>query len=131
MIVDALVLAGPDGDAARNALDDTSPLPVPELTPAEVVAGLRRLVLAGDVEEMRARRALNRLRRLRINPFPFEPFMDRVWELRHTLTVYDAWYVALAEELGTDLVTADGRLVRAAGPRCRVVHVRDVAGGKD
>jgi predicted nucleic acid-binding protein len=49
-----------------------------------------------------------------------EAFSDRVWELRANLTVYDAWYVALAEWLATDLVTADGRLAQASGPRCAV-----------
>ena len=45
---------------------------------------------------------------------------ERVWELRGNLTVYDAWYVALAESLRTDLVTADQELRHAAGPRCLI-----------
>ena len=60
------------------------------------------------------------VRTVGVAPYPFEPFLDRVWELRHNLTAYDAWYVALAESLGTDLVTADARLVAAPGPRCAV-----------
>ncbi len=36
------------------------------------------------------------------------------------MTVYDAWYVALAERLETELVTADKRLAHARGPRCPV-----------
>jgi predicted nucleic acid-binding protein len=36
------------------------------------------------------------------------------------MTVYDAWYVALAERLETELVTADVRLAKAKGPRCAV-----------
>jgi predicted nucleic acid-binding protein len=55
--------------------------------------------------------------------YPFEPFLDRVWELRDNLTVYDGWYVALAESLDTSLVTADRRLARVSGPRCPVVEV--------
>ena len=35
------------------------------------------------------------------------------------MTSYDAWYVALAEALGSDLATLDERLVKADGPRCR------------
>ena len=27
---------------------------------------------------------------------PFAPFEERIWELRHNLTAYDAWYVAVA-----------------------------------
>jgi len=49
------------------------------------------------------------------------PLLARVWELRDNLSAYDASYVALAESLGTVLVTADGRLKRAVGIRCEVV----------
>jgi len=52
--------------------------------------------------------------------YPFEPFAARIWDLRESMTVYDAWYVALAERLGTELVTADRRLAAAPGPRCPV-----------
>jgi predicted nucleic acid-binding protein len=36
------------------------------------------------------------------------------------MTAYDAFYVALAEALECPLVTLDGRLARASGPRCRI-----------
>lgn len=41
----------------------------------------------------------------------------------HSLTVYDAAYLALADRLGAGLVTADAALARAAGDR--LVHVVD------
>jgi predicted nucleic acid-binding protein len=41
-----------------------------------------------------------------------------VWELRQSVTAYDAWYVAVAESLDLPLVTVDLRLSRAPGPRC-------------
>jgi predicted nucleic acid-binding protein len=48
-----------------------------------------------------------------------EPLLDRVWELRHNLSAYDAVYVALAEVLDTRVLTCDGRLARAPGvARC-------------
>ncbi|WP_019877466.1 type II toxin-antitoxin system VapC family toxin [Sporichthya polymorpha] len=52
---------------------------------------------------------------------PLGPFVHRAWELRHTLTVYDAAYVALAESLGCELLTCDRKLASAAGPRCGFV----------
>ena len=52
---------------------------------------------------------------------PFVPFASRVWQLRSNLTVYDAWYVALAEALDWPLITLDRRLSRAVGPRCEVI----------
>ena len=51
--------------------------------------------------------------------FPFDPFADRIWELRHTVTSYDAWYVAVAEVLGLPLATLDGRLSRVKGFTCK------------
>ena len=36
---------------------------------------------------------------LNIELCSFEPFAERVWELRHNLTSYDACYVAVAEAL--------------------------------
>jgi len=58
---------------------------------------------------------------LRVHLFPFEPVADRVWERRGNLSAYDAWYVALAESLETDLITLDRRLAKAPGPRCSFV----------
>jgi len=52
--------------------------------------------------------------------YAFEPFADRVWELRDNVSVYDAWYIALAEWLTTELVTGDARLVGAVGARCAI-----------
>ncbi len=49
-----------------------------------------------------------------------EPLIGRIWELRSTISVYDAWYVALAERLSTSLVTTDRRLAGANGPRCEI-----------
>ncbi len=49
---------------------------------------------------------------------PFEPFAERVWALRETVSAYDAWYVALAEALDAPLATLDVRLTQAPGPRC-------------
>jgi hypothetical protein len=42
-----------------------------------------------------------------------KPFLRRVWELRHNLTVYGALHVALAEALDAPLITCDVRLARA------------------
>jgi predicted nucleic acid-binding protein len=41
------------------------------------------------------------------------------------LTVYDASYVIIAEEVKATLITADDTLYKRVGKRCRVLHVRD------
>lgn len=51
--------------------------------------------------------------------FPFEPFAARVWELRNSVASYDAWYVAMAEDLEYPLATLDRRLAKSGGPKCK------------
>jgi len=42
--------------------------------------------------------------------------VSRAFELRANVSASDACYVALAEHLDCELITADGRLARATGP---------------
>jgi predicted nucleic acid-binding protein len=53
-----------------------------------------------------------------IQHWPHRLLASRAWELRDTVTYYDASYVALAELLDAPLVTLDRRLAQAPGPRC-------------
>jgi predicted nucleic acid-binding protein len=129
VLVDALVVAGPAGDDARRVLRDRSVLHVPSVFAAEVTSAIRAMQARGDVSPGQARGAVSRIKVVRIVQYPFEPFIDRVWELRDSLAVYDGWYVALAESLDTSLVTADHRLAQAAGPQCPVVEVARFAAG--
>jgi predicted nucleic acid-binding protein len=56
------------------------------------------------------RAAYEDLMQLSIELFSFDPFADRIWELRHNITSYEAWYVAVAEALRLPLATLDERL---------------------
>lgn len=120
VFVDALVSSGLAGQLARHELRERTVLEVPAIFGVEVTSALRMLVLRGELSPARASAAREQVRTVKMIQYPFEPFSDRVWELRANLTVYDAWYVALAEWLETDLVTADERLANASGPRCDV-----------
>lgn len=93
----------------------------PHLMLVEVANILRRAVMAKDLGDDVASLAHDDLLQLRVELFPYEPLAERVWELRGSLTPYDAWYVALAESLKAGFMTLDRRLARAAGPRCRFV----------
>jgi predicted nucleic acid-binding protein len=86
----------------------------------EVASVLRRLVRTSKVSAARAGLALTDLADLPLRRAPHRPLLPRIWELRANLTTYDAAYVALAERLGATLLTADGRLARAAGVRCPI-----------
>lgn len=116
-VVAALVDAGSDGRWAESELAREG-LAAPHLMPVEAANILRRAVLAGDLSADTAALAHDDLVHLRVDLFPYEPHAQRVWQLRDNLTAYDAWYVALAEDLGIPLVTLDQRLARANGPRC-------------
>ena len=117
LVVAALVDDGPDGTWADELLAGET-LAAPHLMPVEVASVLRRAALAGEIAVEVASLAHADLLLLRVELFPYEPFADRVWELRANVTAYDAWYVALAETLEAPVATLDGRLVAAAGPRC-------------
>ena len=93
----------------------------PELALAEASNGLRRLERSGQISRPVATRAHDDLLQLDLALFPFAPFAERIWLLRNNLTSYDAWYVALAEELDCPLATLDHRLSRATGLTCEVL----------
>lgn len=111
-----LVLGTPRGHLIAGRIEDPElSLHVPHLADVEVAQALRRYVRDGGLEAEAARAALEVLRLLDLERHSHEPLLDRVWGLRRNLTAYDAVYVALAEALGTRLLTCDGRLARAPG----------------
>lgn len=118
VLVAAAVDSGLEGQWAER-LVAAEPLSAPGLAQVEATNILRRLELAGRIESSVATAAQRDLMQLDVALFPFEPFAERVWELRANLTSYDAWYVAVAELLAEPLATLDHRLSRAPGPTCR------------
>ena len=118
VVVAALVDSSPGGAWAEHAIERET-LYAPELLRAEVTNILRRLERAKQITTPEATAARDDLMQLDIELLPFDPFADRIWELRHTVTSYDAWYVAIAETFAFPLVTLDKRLVRASGPKCK------------
>jgi predicted nucleic acid-binding protein len=123
VVVDASVLvadSGAEGAWAESMVAE-GPLASPELALVEASNILRRLEQAGQLSSLEAASAHGDLLQFDMELFPFAPFADRVWALRHNLTCYDAWYVALAEALNCPLLTLDRRLSRANGPTCNIV----------
>jgi predicted nucleic acid-binding protein len=126
IVVDASVLAnvvaddGPTGIAARARLAIAEHGSVPDLADVETVSVLRKRWIAGTLTGLRFRQAIDDLLALPLTRYPTGPLMSRAYELRANVTAYDASYVAVAEALGCVLVTGDGRLARASGPRCQI-----------
>ena len=99
-------------------------LACPELALAEATNILRRMEISGRISRADAASAYDNLLEIEIELHPFAPYAERIWELRNNLTIYDAWYVALAESLDCSLVTLDRRLSRATGPNCPILCPR-------
>ena len=96
-------------------------LHAPHLLDPEVVQGLRRYHRQGVLTDLRASQALEDFADLPIVRYPHDVLIDRVWQLRHNVTAYDACYIALAEALDAPLLTTDRRLSAASGIRARVI----------
>lgn len=90
-------------------------LHAPHLIDVEMVHALRRLVMGGSLHEDRADDVRSDFADLAIVRYPHQPLSDRMWDLRHNLSAYDAAFVALSEALDTPLVTCDRRLASASG----------------
>ncbi len=128
--MDASVLAnflaedGRAGRVARAAVSRAEGVSLPDVADVETAAVLRKRWIATSLTDERLATALATLADLPFQRYPALPMLQRAYELRSTVTVYDAVYVALAESLGCPLLTADTRLARAAGPRCKIQVLR-------
>ncbi|MBW3537466.1 MAG: type II toxin-antitoxin system VapC family toxin [Actinobacteria bacterium] len=100
-------------------------MPRRNFLPVEAANVLRKGVFAGVISDDVATLAHGDFEDLSIELLDYQPFASRVWELRHNLSTYDAWYVAVAESLEAPLATLDSRLTRANGPRCEFMTPED------
>jgi predicted nucleic acid-binding protein len=125
LIVDASCLyevvadtARADDVRARLAADPDHAAPsVVDVEVASVIARDHRL---GRLDATAAGQAIEDLRDWPGERFGHRQLLGRVWDLRGSIRTWDAFYVALAEVLDGTLITADGRLARASGPRCAI-----------
>ena len=123
VIIDLLSDPGGLGHSLAARLEGHD-LHAPEYLAVEVANVLRKLRNSGLLSDGEASVALQGLWNLPIQWWAFEVLSPRAWQLGHTLTAYDAAYVALAERIDAPLVTGDRRLARASGPTC-IIEVFD------
>jgi predicted nucleic acid-binding protein len=93
---------------------------VPHLIDVEFVSALRRLTRFGGLAGNAAQRALDNFRDWTLERHDHGNLLPRIWQLRDSISSYDAVYVALAESLGAPLLTCDAKLSRAHGHRARI-----------
>jgi predicted nucleic acid-binding protein len=105
---------------ADRLLDPEERLAAPHLLDIEVAQVLRRYVLRGELDVVRAEQALDDLSALPIHRHSHEPLISRIWSLRDSVTAYDGAYVALAEALDVPLATLDAKLARSSGHSARI-----------
>jgi len=117
-------LLGTDlGLRVGDRLEGERSLDAPDLIDVEVCSGLRGLERERAVAAPRVLDALDDLLEAPLVHYPVRALLPRIWELRAELSAYDAAYVALAEDLRSDLITSDGRLARSRGHRASVVLI--------
>lgn len=132
-VADASVLVeyltdGEFGAASRRQIGRVSPgwLWAPYVVDAEVGHALRRAARAGAISDRKARAALDDLFEMKLQRISHRLLAARAWELRRNVSFYDGLYVALAEALGTPLLTLDARLAKAPGIRTEIEVVAPV-----
>jgi predicted nucleic acid-binding protein len=106
----------------RRRLEADADFHAPHLIDVEFLNALRRLVAAGDLTPREAMLVRGNFDDLLITRYEHQALADRIWDLRHNMSAYDATFIALAEELAAPLVTCDGPLARAPGHRAYVEY---------
>jgi predicted nucleic acid-binding protein len=98
---------------------------IPEVFDLEVLNALRRMLRSGEIGRDVAEGGLASLDRMRVQRYSHQSFRRRIWELRDSVTPYDAAYVTLAADLRVPLLTLDLRLLNSpvAGKLAEIITV--------
>jgi predicted nucleic acid-binding protein len=116
-LVDYAVTATPTRDLSEVRLH------APSLIDYEFLAAVRRLTNHRVLDIARAELSIQFILEIDVQRHPAHRLLPRMWSMRHTISSYDASYVALAEALDIPLLTSDASLARAAEQYCEVLGV--------
>lgn len=106
-MVEALIGRGAEAELLDALAGEVS---APHLLDVEVLSVLRGLSFARKIDPAATDDARGDYFALTIIRHDIQPLAERVWELRHQFTSYDACYLALAEALDAPLYTCDAKL---------------------
>jgi predicted nucleic acid-binding protein len=116
-----LLLNSPVGlRVASRVFDANESLHAPHLLDLEVAQVLRRYVAARELTAQRATEAMDDFIDLPISRYAHIDLLPRVWQLRSSVSAYDAAYVSLAETLDAVLLTCDVKLRNSHGHTARI-----------
>lgn len=120
-----LLLRTPNGDEVLARVSrETETLHAPEVVDLEVAQALRRHQAVRQLSSSRANEAMEDFLALDVARYAHRDLLPRIWQLKSSLSAYDAAYVALAEVLRAPLLTTDQRLARTGGHSARIECVR-------
>jgi predicted nucleic acid-binding protein len=116
-----LLTGSPLAEEVRDAIAaNGDELAAPHLLDIEVTSALRGLVAGRQIDSRECEKLLIALSRLPAERYSHVPLLDRIWQLRHNFTAYDAAYIALAEAVEGVLFTCDSRIGRGHRAKVRV-----------
>jgi predicted nucleic acid-binding protein len=107
------LLLGRVPDRARRHF--ATELAAPDLLFVEIASALARAVRRGPLSGAQAGFLLAEVLDAPIEVTPMARLVPRAFALRANLSIYDACYVALAEQLECGIVTSDARLAGIRG----------------
>ena len=125
-VIDASCLIDFLTDASRGRLiaphleDD---LFAPDILVAEMHQCLRSFERSGVASDAELQQCRSQFADAAIDYLPVWPYERQIWEWRHSVSTYDAMYVALAADLGCPLLTSDRRLASAVSGIVPVICV--------
>jgi predicted nucleic acid-binding protein len=119
-LLEVLLMTEAGGSIRGRLFRKGETLHAPHLIDLEIAQVLRRYGQSGDLDASRGAEALEDLADFPLSRYPHDFLLPRIWDLRTTITAYDAAYVALAEVLGARLLTREKRLAAAAAGSIKV-----------
>lgn len=126
IVVDAGVIIeiatfGDHAAQAREALAGLRPI-APAHALIEAAGVMRRLAAARRIDDDAASRVVQRVAAFPVRLYEMGPAeIAAAWRYRHNLTMADAAYVVIAEQLGVALLTLDQAFSAPPKPSCPVI----------